>query len=210
MKTLRRTLFFVISAMMLLSSSIFAFAESGISQDIDAVEKTTVYVNTMTDDERQVERERQVQEHLYKLKSGEFIILNDPADYKTVWGTAKTVVGSGYAGNQSTWYSFPTGGGFWYSESGGPTVSVSASFPEPFNSVSFSVNLGNKSTTGIYVAAPNKVDYFKLWVDKYYEVTPYVVYKKVWDEFYGEQWIEYSGGYSKILDRADAWAKVRP
>lgn len=212
MKTLRKILFFVISSMMLLSSSVYVFAENDILQDIGTVEKTSIYINRMTDVEKEAERNRQVQEHLNKLNSGKFVILNDPADYKTEFATTKTVIASGYAGNQTTWFRFNTGGGFWYSESGGPTVSVSASFPKPFSAVSFSVGLGNKSTTGLFVDIPNDdtEGYYKLWVDKYYEISPYITYKRVWDEFNGETWIEYTRGYSKILDRADVWAKLRP
>lgn len=39
MKTLRKILFFVISSMMLLSSSVYVFAENDILQDIGTVEK---------------------------------------------------------------------------------------------------------------------------------------------------------------------------
>jgi len=41
-------------------------------------------------------------------------------------------------------------------------------------------------------------------------VTPYKIFKKVVDEFNGVTWVEYSSGYSKILDSTDAWAKARP
>ena len=46
----------------------------------------------------------------------------------------------GYAGNQlSGGYKFPTGGGFYFSDSGGPNVSgsVSLSLPAPYNFVFF-------------------------------------------------------------------------
>ena len=78
-------------------------------------------------------------------------------------------------------YKFPTGGGFYFSDSGGPNVSgsVSLSLPAPYNFVSISVGLGNRSTTsGLYVTVPNKTDYFKLYVEKEMEVRPYAIYKQ--------------------------------
>lgn len=87
----------------------------------------------------------------------------------------------GYAGGQlSGGYRFQTGGGFYYSESGGPDISgsVSLSLPAPFNFVSFSTNLGKKGSSGRFVTVPNTRDYFKLYVEKTVEVRPFVVYKK--------------------------------
>lgn len=208
-----RILIFLTTFVMCLSVNVYAFAESTYIEKNDIIEKTLVYENNMTNDEKEMERNRQVQEQIYKLESDKFIIFNDPADYRTEWGQTKTVCAEGYAGNQPAWFNFPTGGGFWFSDSGGPSVSVSASFPKPFKNISFSVNLGNKGTSGQYVSLPEDYDpegLYKLWVAKYYEVTPFVVYKRIWDEFEGEKWIEYSGGYSKILTIISSWAKQKP
>ena len=88
----------------------------------------------------------------------------------------------GYAGNQEfSGYRFQGGGGFLYSESGGPSVSfnVDMQLPSPFDFISLSTNLGIRSTSsGIYVPVPNTVDYFLLYVEKELEVAPYAVYRK--------------------------------
>ncbi|NLJ59250.1 MAG: hypothetical protein GX339_10460 [Tissierellia bacterium] len=95
-----------------------------------------------------------------------------PYQYKTV---------SGYAGNQLPGgYRFSTGGGFWYSDSGGPEVSTSVSLalPKPYDFISISVNLGQRtSSSGRFVNVPNTTDYFKLYVRKTIEVRPYAVYR---------------------------------
>lgn len=80
-------------------------------------------------------------------------------------------------------YRFPTGGGFYYSDSGGPTVNASASITIPTTlknvSISFGINLGQRSeSSGFFVSVPNKTDYFKLYIEKELEIRPYVVYRK--------------------------------
>ncbi len=105
-------------------------------------------------------------------------------EYKTVWLDTEYKTLSGYAGNQYVGgYNFPGGGGFYYSSSGGPSVSgsVSISFPYPYNMVSVSIgtNLGEKSNSvGQYVAVPANSSYYKLYVSKLMEVRPYVVYSR--------------------------------
>lgn len=88
----------------------------------------------------------------------------------------------GYAGNQpSGGTRFPTGGGFFYSENGGPeqTVSISVSLPfglSPY-SLSVGVGLGNKTDTfGEIIFAPSTDKYYKLYVEKQVEITPIGVY----------------------------------
>lgn len=107
--------------------------------------------------------------------------------WKTEYGEAVTTYASGYAGNQvSNGYSFPTGGGFYYSDSGGPDVSFSVTVGGQF--VSGSVNIGVKSDTlGLWVSAPTDNNFYKLYVVKTVEVTPYTVYLKengVWTVYY--------------------------
>lgn len=77
-------------------------------------------------------------------------------------------------------YQFPTGGGFWFTDNGGPSVSgsINLSLPAPFNSLSFSINLGQKGSSGLFVTAPDTTHYFKLYVSKEMEITPYVIYRK--------------------------------
>lgn len=123
---------------------------------------------------------------------------NHSYQYKTV---------SGYAGNQvAGGYRFQTGGGFWYSESGGPSISgsISLSLPSPYNFVSFSVNLGNNSSSGRFVTVPNTTDYFKLYVSKVVEVRPYAVYRA---RSGTENWELYSVGAVPITYSINAYAK---
>ncbi|WIV13503.1 hypothetical protein [Proteiniborus sp. MB09-C3] len=189
--------------------------------DVGKVNKVVIYKNHMSESEKQAERDRQVKEHLEKLNFGkDYKIVfgddsirpfNDPSDYKHEYGTSKIAVAGGFAGGQgSAGYRFPTGGGFWYTDSGGPTASISVSFPKPFESVSFSVNLGEKGTTGQYVKVdPDSNNYYKLYVEKEYEVTPYVIYKWTWiDDFTGYQWVKWSAGYTKIHLGTTAYPKI--
>ena len=97
--------------------------------------------------------------------------------YETVYGTAKTVTIGGYAGNQPAGgRRFNTGGGFWFSDSGGPTASLNVSFPAPYDLISVSVTLGSVGSSGVFVLAPDSTHYFKLYVSKKVRVQPYVVY----------------------------------
>ena len=88
----------------------------------------------------------------------------------------------GDAGNQATGgYQFPTGGGFWFTDSGGPSVSGSIylSLPSPYNCLSFSINLGQKGVSGLFVSVPDTIHYYKLYVSKRLELTPYIMYRKL-------------------------------
>ena len=150
-----------------------------------AVLPTNASENKKKDDaELLVETEKTAAEVEKEYALAEEKLLNDPMrgpayDYKIEYGTPKTSIAGGYAGNQVPGgYQFPSGGGFYYSESGGPTVSLSFSFSSPYGSMSFGIPLGNKSTVGTWVAAPSTSGYYKLWVDKTIEVKPYVQYRK--------------------------------
>lgn len=183
--------------------------------------KTVIYQNNMTEKEIEEEHKRQLEEYIrsLNLEKDEFKItigndkivpFNDPSDYKHEYGPKKIASASGYAGNQSATrgYNFPTGGGFWHSEAGGPTASISVYFPHPFEKVAFNVNLGNKGSSGTYVQAPNTTDYFKLYIIKEYEVQPFIVYKRIWvDDFVGYQWVRWGGGSSNIHITTTAYAK---
>ena len=121
-----------------------------------------------------------------------------PYQYKTV---------SGYAGNQIPGgYRFSTGGGFWYTETGGPSipVSISLSLPSPYNVLSLNVKLGKNSNSGQFVTAPNTTDYFKLYVDKTVEIRPYAVYRT---ESGTESWQLYTTGGVTVTYSVNAYAK---
>jgi len=158
---------------MVLSSTAYASVQTDISKEINTEKKTLIYVNTMTEAQREAERNRQLQEQFSQLQAsgGKNIILrNDPDDYKHEWGTPKLAYASGYAGNQPDWTRFRTKGGFYYSSSGGPSASISVSLPKPLGLVSFSVNLGSSGSSGKFVEAPNTTQYFKLYVQRNYTV----------------------------------------
>lgn len=129
----------------------------------------------------------------------------NPNNWKTVYGTKKTVTLKGYAGNQLPGgRKFPTGGGFYFSDSGGPTVSVSVSYSSPYVPVSVSVGLGNSSTSGQFVTVPNKTNYFKLYVSKDVQVQPYIVYQRTNSS---SPWKVYYRGKVQTVQRASAYAK---
>lgn len=115
---------------------------------------------------------------------------------------------SGYAGNQVTGgYQFPTGGGFYFSDSGGPSVSggVSLTLPPPYSMISISVNLGNRSTSsGLYVGVPDKTNYFKLYVEKTMEVRPYAIYKQNQNT---HEYELYTVGAVSLVYKVSAYAK---
>ena len=171
--------------------SVIIFASSSFSSNVvlantlDESESKTVIVH-MTEEEIDEEHKRQIDEELLKLKTSniesEITPFNEPSDYKTEYGTRVTRSVEGFAGNQpSGGVKFPTGGGFYHSDSGGPTATINVSFPEPYAFFSLSVPLGNSSTSGYFVNAPNKTDYFKLSVIKTYSIQPYVTYQKTYD-----------------------------
>ena len=127
--------------------------------------------------------------------------------YKTEYLSYKYKTVGGYAGNQNAGgYRFQTGGGFWYSDSGGPSVSgsISLSFPAPFNVIQFSVSLGNKSSSGQFVTVPNTTDYFKLYVSKKMEIRPYAVYRA---KSGTQNWELYSVGGVPVTYSVNAYAK---
>ncbi|MFR2531454.1 MAG: hypothetical protein ACLS8L_08345 [Anaerovoracaceae bacterium] len=102
-------------------------------------------------------------------------------EYKTVYETSKkqykTI--SGFAGNQyRDGTKFKPGGGFYYSSSGGPKISFSLNIPSPYGKMSFSVGLGNSSSTGEFVEVPDSVYYYKLYVTKDVEIRPYTTYRR--------------------------------
>lgn len=115
----------------------------------------------------------------------------------------------GFAGNQpSQGVKFPTDGGFYHSDSGGPTATLNVSFPDPFAMFSLSVLLGNSSASGYFVNAPNKTDYFKLSVIKTYSIQPYVQYKKEYDYNSGVYvWKLWNKGHTSAHVKSAPYAK---
>ena len=103
-------------------------------------------------------------------------------EYYNVYGTVQRKVFKGYAGNQPDGVTkFPTSGGFYWSDSGGPEISVSVSFVgigDYLDFMSVSVNIGNSSTSGRFVNVPTTTDYYKLFIEKEFDCKPFVTYYK--------------------------------
>lgn len=118
--------------------------------------------------------------------------------HKVEFGPSVRKKFSGFAGNQP-----PQGtrlkrpGGFFYSDNGGPVVSISVSLPFPSlpnSSVGVSVSLGQKSSSGQYISVPNTKNFFKLHVEKTYDCRRYIV----WAIDSKGKKTAYSGGVSKV------------
>lgn len=96
--------------------------------------------------------------------------------YEYVKGATTVVYASGYAGNQPTGGTrFKTGGGFYWSSSGGPSTSVSFSIGAYGGSVGISFGTVS-SSNGTFVNVPNKTNYFKLKVKEGKKITKTAVY----------------------------------
>ena len=144
-------------------------------------ERTIVY--TTTAEERDAIFEAEVEKALAALSNGSAREVRYQYKSENLTDKYKIKTVGGFAGNQvQNGYRFPTGGGFYFSDVGGPTVqgSVNLGLPKPFDTVSFTVTLGTRSTvSGLVVNAPNTTDYFKLYVEKEVEARPYKVYKRL-------------------------------
>lgn len=103
-------------------------------------------------------------------------------------------------------YRFKTGGGFWYSEGGGPSISgsLALSLPAPFNAVSFSMNLGNKSTSGAFVNVPDTEHHYKLYIERKFEIRPYATYRA---SVGSNKWELYNSGAVAVSVGIDPSAK---
>lgn len=139
---------------------------------------------------------------------GSSTIKMEDGEYKYKYSDWKTVTRSHLAGNQpaSKGYRFPTGGGFYYSNQGGPSVDVSVVIGAPFENVDFSISFGNRSSgvTGLFINVPSKKYYYKLAVKKTYRVRSYIIYRR---QTSNSRWYKYSGGSQKDLTNQAQWAK---
>ncbi|MDY3052542.1 MAG: hypothetical protein SOR89_05155 [Ndongobacter sp.] len=157
---------------------LFVFAFSLVCQTeafASSNELDICYVGQYTSEEKS-----HSEELIKEILSQEGIELRDAGEWKVEYGTPKTISSSGYAGNQpSRGTRFNTGGGFYFSSGGGPSVSVGVSFPSPYGSFTVSCNLGNVGASGRFVTVPSSEYYYKLYVTQYKSVKPSAVYKKV-------------------------------
>lgn len=117
---------------------------------------------------------------------------------------------SGYAGGQPpNGYQFPTGGGFWWVNSGGPSASSSITFEVPYKLVNVSVTFGiasNSNIGGLYVSVPNKTDYFKLYISKTMQVRQVNFYRQATPS---SPKVLYDIAYYQTLDRQSQWARAQ-
>lgn len=124
--------------------------------------------------------------------------------HKIEYGNSVRKTFSGFAGNQpAEGNRFQTGGGFYFSDNGGPSSTISISFPSPFNLLSVSVNLGNSSSSGKFVLVPDTIHYFKLFVEKTYDCKPYIV----WSVDSNGNKSRYATNVSKIHIKTNQYAK---
>lgn len=171
------TLFVVILPML----SGFAFAVG--PQEQAPVELTPIMVDsdTMTQAEINKEIECQAFAQISALTGIPLYRVQDY--YTTVVGQKESKTVDGEVGNQLVGgYRFSMGGGFFYSDNGGPEaqISFSATVPIPGLNlpVSVGISLGVRSDTfGMIVNVPDNVNYYKLWVKKDVEITPVGVYR---------------------------------
>lgn len=191
-----------------LSVFVFSFSFSPIlASDSDQPIKTVIYQNHLSQAEIDQLLVDQTEAYLKEIIPDYEANTKGRARpyYETVYGTTKRVNIGGYAGNQLPGgYKFPTGGGFYYSFSGGPTASVSVSFPAPFGSFGLSTTLGNKAASGVTVNVPNKTQYFKLWSTQEYNVRPFIVY---YIDSNGKKGV-YHKNFSSVQQSNVAWAKA--
>ncbi|MEG0076550.1 hypothetical protein [Anaerorhabdus sp.] len=171
------------------------------------IDEVIIYQSNLSRDEIEESLIKQIDLEVQSLtsKHDENGLLRARPTYETVYGTTQRVDYTGKCGNQNLpgGRQFPTGGGFYFSDQGGPTLSVSVGFPAPYNLIGFSVSFGNSSTSGIFVNAPNKVDYFLLYSKMTYDVKPYVVYET---DSFGNKKV-YSRNVVKTLYRSSAYAQ---
>ena len=151
-------------------------------------ERTIVYTTTAV--ERDAIFEAEVNKALAALSADSTREVRYQYRSENLTDKYKIKIVDGFAGNQlQNGYRFPTGGGFYFSDVGGPTVqgSINLGLPEPFDIVSFTVTLGTRSTvSGLVVNVPNTTDHFKLYVEKEVEARPYRVERKLQGN--GNEW----------------------
>ena len=162
---------------------------------------------TTTEPERDAAFEKAMSEILENMEQKNLFARGPRYHYKAEYKPYKYKTLSGYAGNQVVGgYKFPTGGGFWFTDSGGPEVkgSVNVGLPAPFNVVSVSINLSKKGTSGLWVSAPSTSSYYKLYVSKKMELRPYITYRAPVGT---ENWEVYVGGAVQAVYSVTASAK---
>lgn len=104
---------------------------------------------------------------------------NDIYDAKCVQTQYITIDGNA-GGQPKGGTRFPSGGGFFWSDKGGPRVSASVSFSEHSPKVKVSANLGVVGSVGKVsplIKVPNTKDFFQLYVSKTIKVQQINIYR---------------------------------
>lgn len=172
----------------------------------NSIESKEISITT-TEAERDAAFEKAMEEILENIEKENSVTRGPKYHYKTVYKTYKYKILSGYAGNQPKGgHKFPTGGGFWFTDSGGPTVSgtVSVGLPKPYNMVSVSINLGKSGSSGTFVLVPSPKYYYKLHISKKMELRPYITYRAPVGT---KKWEVYTGGAVPVVHSITARAK---
>lgn len=183
-----------------------AFSIPTYASTLNPTDPEEVCMNT-TEAERDAAFEKAMGEILAKIENENSVTRGPQYHYKTEYKAYKYTTLSGYAGNQvAGGYKFPTGGGFWFTDSGGPSVSASVSvgLPKPYDMFSVSINLGQKGSSGLWVSVPSSSYYYKLYISKKMELRPYVTYRA---RSGTENWEVWNGGAVPVVYSVSASAK---
>ena len=124
--------------------------------------------------------------------------------YENEYGPTVRKTFSGYAGNQPKGGNrFATGGGFYFQDNGGPSISISISYPLPYGNMTVGVSLGKSASSGKFVTVPDTIHYYKLYVEKTYDCRPYITY---YTDSFGKKSVFFRG-MTKVLYSQNQYAK---
>ena len=170
----RKGMTIFVALLTLLSMTSVAFADTNVSDEHSVLRENNFVLEKSSDLQKEVDKiiEKDIKNN-NTLKGPRY-------KYKTVYLSPVYTKVGGYAGNQLPGgYQFPTGGGFYYSPAGGPTVSgsITVSLPAPFNVCSFSINLGTTGSFGTFINVPSTTGYYKLYVSQTMRVVPYKIFR---------------------------------
>lgn len=131
--------------------------------------------------------------------------------YKTEYLPKQYIVLKGFAGGNSPGVDrFETGGGFWFTDYAGPTVSggLTINYLGNLKLISVSVSLGKAGSSGKFVSVPDTEHYYKLYVEKTIEITPYITYKRLKGNLHAnDPWTVYLEGHAQKTYKVNQYAK---
>lgn len=171
MKKIIRTLTFILLAFTTLSTAVFA--------DNDLTGETVRGYKFDGDIDKYLEEQIELSVWNEMQKTND-IRSARMSEWYVEYSSPVYVHATGYAGNQpAKGKSFgDSGGSFFYSASGGPSVSVTATIGGAWGNISFSIPIGQCADNTSYIINVPGRGYYKLWVDKTICVKPYTLYTK--------------------------------